>query len=33
MEFLTQVSPKKVELARQAITQALAKIDRQSESE
>jgi flagellar motor switch protein FliG len=33
MEFLTQVSPKKVELARQAITQALAKIDRQAESD
>ena len=33
MEFLTQVSPKKVEQARQAITQALAKIDRQSEAE
>ena len=33
MEFLTQVSPKKVEQARQAMTQALAKIDRQSEAE
>ncbi len=33
MEFLTQVSPKKVEQARQAITQALAKVDRQSEAE
>ena len=33
MEFLTEVSPKKVEQARQAITQALAKIDRQSEAE
>ncbi len=33
MEFLTQVSPKKVEQARQAITLALAKIDRQSEAE
>jgi flagellar motor switch protein FliG len=33
MEFLTQVSPKKVEQARQSITQALAKIDRQSEAE
>ena len=33
MEFLTEVSPKKVEQARHAITQALAKIDRQSEAE
>ncbi len=33
MEFLTQVSPKKVEQARQAIAQALAKIDQQSEAE
>ncbi len=33
MEFLTQVSPKKVEQARQVITQALAKIDRQAEAE
>lgn len=33
MEFLTQVSPKKIEAARQTITQALAKLDRQSESE
>ncbi len=33
MEFLTQVSPKKVEQARQAMTLALAKIDRQSEAE
>ncbi len=33
MEFLTQVSPKKIEQARQAITVALAKIDRQSEAE
>lgn len=33
MEFLTQISPKKIEAARQTITQALAKLDRQSESE
>lgn len=33
MEFLTQVSPKKIEQARQTITQALAKLDRQSEAE
>lgn len=33
MEFLTQVSPKKIEQARQTIAQTLAKIDRQSEAE
>jgi len=33
IEFLTQVSPKKVEQARQAITLALAKIEQQSEAE